>query len=182
MFLLPLLAIGIAVILLCGGKLHRFGDVRLHKPWLLVSAAILGMFIPTMVNSNASDFPKAIDLASSVAWIVSFPLIAAFFFFNREYRGLVVAGIGAMCNAIAVSVAGGTMPVGKWAYEVGGEGKIEPTKWASESAAWPLSDVLAAPFLPLSTVFSVGDVLLGIGCIWFAAAVMLKKPSQTTSD
>jgi Family of unknown function (DUF5317) len=46
----------------------------------------------------------------------------------------------------------------------------------------PLTDVFATPaWLPLANVFSVGDVLIGLGIAWAIAAAMRRSAGRQTA-
>lgn len=184
MFLWPVLACAFLVILARGGRIGNIAAVQFRHAWLAA------------VGVTGSHFAYASELLADrpflgrPLWIISIVALGTCMWLNRRYAGLGVTTLGAGCNALVIAVNGGRMPTGRWGYELFGrmpdwyrQPNI-PTN--SPELVLPftgpntrldlLADVLP-PVLPLSYPFSIGDVLLGIGVIWFLADVMLPAPS-----
>jgi hypothetical protein len=181
-FLLPLFAIAIVVLLLLGGKVGRFAEVRLTHPWL----AFVGVFGTHFAYKSGLYYGT--PWAGRAIWLASILAIGLCMYLNRRHGGLLVACLGAMSNALVITANGGRMPTGRWGFHmlermpawyrepgiVGGDPQI-PLPWTSSHTHLNfLADVLP-PVFPLGYPFSVGDALLGIGIIWFLAKVMLGK-------
>lgn len=177
MFLLPLLGLSMLLFLALGGRLSGFVRVRLKWiPFVLLAAVNTNLVFSTgLYYSN--------PLVGKGLWASGFILAIAFFWRNRGYRALVVAGLGGLSNLAVIVANNGVMPTGKLAYaaydrapdwwrQPGLEG-VPPHAWAipGDTPLWFMSDVFP-PFLPLSSYPSIGDLVLGIGVIWFVGAVM----------
>jgi len=86
---------------------------------------------------------------------------------NVTIRGMPLVIAGALCNLVAVATNGGHMPASLAALEA--SGKAAPAFYSNSSLApqpvlAPLTDIFALPsWMPLANVFSVGDVLIGLG-------------------
>jgi hypothetical protein len=86
---------------------------------------------------------------------------------NVRLPGMALVALGAACNLAAIVANGGVMPTTAAAMAAAG---LDPTDGFSNSAIIadpalaPLTDIFALPpWLPAANVFSIGDVLLGIG-------------------
>jgi hypothetical protein len=87
--------------------------------------------------------------------------------------------LGAGLNLAAIVANGGAMPAGADALAALG---IDITGHAGSIAAErpalePLTDIFALPrWMPLANIFSIGDVLIGIG-VAIAIAAAMRRPS-----
>jgi predicted MFS family arabinose efflux permease len=94
---------------------------------------------------------------------------------NLSIRTLSLVYAGLALNALAILANGGRMPVSAGAADAAGVGDFRSV---SESASHLrfLGDVFAIPReLPFANVFSVGDVLIGLGAIAFIVLVALDR-------
>ena len=87
---------------------------------------------------------------------------------NRRVAGIPLIGLGGALNALAIAANDGVMPARAGALEAAGrpvteEGFRNSAAVADPHLAW-LGDTFAIPeALPLSNVFSVGDVIILLG-------------------
>jgi Family of unknown function (DUF5317) len=90
---------------------------------------------------------------------------------------------GAIANLAAVLANGGFMPASQAALAAAG--RVTPTIYSNSVAAqnpalWPLTDIFALPSaMPLANVFSVGDVMIGLG-IALVAILGMRGDSTAT--
>lgn len=165
-FLLPSILIGIVVALAAGGDLNRLARVDFRRPWLVVAALGVQVLLFSRVGSAVPDGVR------NLAHIGTYGLLIGFGVSNRHIRALALMLAGTVLNAVTVAVNGGRMPLSPSAASAAG---ISPSDYAnvSERAShlhW-LGDVFALPsVLPLANVFSLGDLLIGLGAIWLIAA------------
>lgn len=160
MFILYAIPLGIVVGYLLGGRLDRLADVRFRwAPLAVVGLAVqIALFSDPLANVVGEAGP-VIYVASSVA-------VLAAVLRNLDIPGLAVIALGATSNLVAILANGGYMPADPAAAaSVGG---IAPgysnSNIDAEPALAPLTDIFATPaWLPFSNVFSVGDVLIGVG-------------------
>ncbi|OGO52435.1 MAG: hypothetical protein A2Z32_05580 [Chloroflexi bacterium RBG_16_69_14] len=92
---------------------------------------------------------------------------------------MAVIAIGAGCNVAAIVANGGWMPADPNALASVGGLPTGPSNSivVAEPALRPLTDLFALPaWLPFANVFSVGDVLIGIG---IAATIALAMRGTT---
>ena len=94
---------------------------------------------------------------------------------NLDIPGVAVIAIGAACNLAAIMANGGYMPADPAALaSVGGPGTGGTNSIVTaQPALGPLTDLFALPaWMPFANVFSIGDVLIGIGIVATVALAM----------
>ena len=103
---------------------------------------------------------------------------------NLRLTGVPLVVLGAACNLAAILANGGAMPASASALAAIGAG-IGPHTASTivpQPALEPLTDVFATPaWLPLANVFSIGDVLIGVGIAVAIAAAMRRDPRRETA-
>ncbi len=160
--------IGIAIGWLLGGRLDGLGAIRFR--W--APLAVLGLLAQVVLFSGPAD---GLD-AGSVAAIYVATTLVVFVALLRNVRltGLPIVAAGALSNLAAIIANGGVMPADPAALAAAG---LDPTSGPTNSAVLenpalqPLTDIFAIPAgVPLSNVFSIGDVLIMVG---IAAAIAL---------
>lgn len=160
----------LVVLVLRGGSLRHLGELRLRYPVLaFLSLAIQLVIFPP--NGSAPPFPEW----TTVLYAVSMLLIGIWTILNRHIPGIVLVGIGLVCNLVAILANGGYMPVDPDIARVAGLQRDTPeTALQFNSIArdtnvhlWILTDILPVPAgLPFHNVYSIGDVLLTCGLCW----------------
>ena len=160
MFILYALPIGIALGLLLGGSIDGLSELRLR--W--APLAVLGLIVQVAlfwepVSAAVGDAAPAIYVASSAAVLVAVLR-------DIHIPGMALIAIGATSNLAAVLANGGYMPADPAALA----SVVDLTPGYSNSIVVadpvlrPLTDLYALPaVLPFANVFSVGDVLIGVG-------------------
>ncbi|MEX2647303.1 MAG: MFS transporter [Gaiellaceae bacterium] len=167
MFLLPSIALGLVVALVLGGRLSRLLEVQLRRPWAPPAALALQILA---FSAGGAAVPAA---ASRLIHLLSYALLAVFALANRRVRALLVVFAGMALNALAIAANGGRMPISPGAAHVAGIPLDQPSNLsAGASHLRFLGDIFALPSqVPLVNVFSIGDILIGIGMIAFIAYV-----------
>lgn len=157
-----------------GGRLGALTDLRLRAGWLLLPALLLQIVI-TEVASGGARLPLA------AAHVASYLCAGVVLWRNRRVPGLPLLGAGALLNAGAISLNGGSLPASPWALRVAG--RAQESHFAN-SAVLPhphlafLGDIIPTPsWLPLANVLSVGDLLIVAGAGWLLHAVCRPAPS-----
>lgn len=160
MFILYAVPIGILAGYLLGGRLERLSTVRIRwAPVALLGLAVQVALFTDPLATSIGDAGPPIYVASSVA-------VLGAVLRNLAIPGLAVVAVGAASNLVAIVANGGYMPASAEAVEaVGG---IAPgysnSAVVSDPVLAPLTDIFALPaWVPFSNVFSVGDVLIGLG-------------------
>jgi hypothetical protein len=178
MLLIWAIPLGVLAGYIQGGRLSYLGQINLRGVWLIVLALILQLLIfplgpRTLVTTN-----------TEYLHLFSYALLVLFAAANWREWGIVIMGAGMALNLLVIALNGGYMPVTAEALRLAGRpnaaAKLEQfgiygnniVQTASTRLAW-LSDRFYTPaWLPLANVFSVGDVLLALGLIWFLQAKM----------
>jgi hypothetical protein len=159
-FILYAVPIGIVGGYLLGGRLERLSAVRLRwAPLALLGLAVQIALFTDPLSKVVGDAGPAIYVASTVA-------VLAAVVRNLDIPGLAIIALGAASNLAAILANGGYMPADPDA--VAAIGGIAPgysnSSVTTDPVLGPLTDIFATPaWLPFANVFSVGDVLIGIG-------------------
>lgn len=173
--LLPLvLAVGWA--LLRGGRLANLQSVSLRYWGLALAAFGLQAFVIYGLPAAWGNEARVSLLA------LSYLLLAIFVWFNRSLPGVKLLAAGLAANWVVILANGGYMPVTYEALAAAGKSHLLPAATAStlvlsskdillpaaETRLWFLSDIFVIPPpLPITSVFSLGDVLIAIGLVRF---------------
>jgi len=166
---------GIALGLALGGRID--GLLRLRFRW--AALAIGGLLVQIVLFTPfggrvAGDLGPAIYVASTAAVFVAVLR-------NIGLSGMAVVAAGALCNLVAITSNGGTMPADPGALALAGfSGSGEHTNSVvlADPAFRPLTDIYALPgWLPLANVFSVGDVLIGAG-VALVIIITMRRPGE----
>jgi hypothetical protein len=173
MFILYAIPIGIVAGYLLGGRLDRLGSLRLR--W--VPLALFGLLAQVLLAAEPlGTWPAGVVPA---VYQVSTLLVFLAVLRNLAVPGVAVVAVGAACNLVAIIANGGWMPADPAALASVGLVPSGPTNSivVSDPALRPLTDVFATPaWLPLANVFSIGDVLIGIG-IAATIALAMRRPA-----
>jgi hypothetical protein len=156
--------VALALGILLGGSPAALGELRLERLWLAYAA--IGLQVIAF-PSNVLPWTTP-DLVARGLWLFSYALLIAMILRNRHLRGIMILGAGLTCNLVAIIANRGLMPVTDDAQR--GAGLSYDISNNSVSLTDPhltaLVDRFAAPgWLPLANVYSVGDVLIGIGIV-----------------
>jgi len=160
-FILYAIPIGLIAGLLLGGRIERLGDLRFHWAWL----AIAGLVAQIVLFSPA--VAEVVGEAGPTLYVAS--TLAVFVAVVRNWRipGLAIVAIGAACNLLAIAANGGIMPAAPDAIAALGMDAAEGFSNSvvmADPALRPLTDIFALPaWMPAANVFSLGDVLIGVG-------------------
>jgi len=162
MFLVAIVLASALAVPLLGGRLGALAEVRLRLPWLLPAALAMQVV--------ALDLPGVPGRLRPPLHVASYLVAGAFLVANRRLPGMLLVGLGAAANLLAIGVNGGVMPASPAALAAAGL-PLDPPGFANSAVlADPrlafLGDVFAIPAgWPLANVFSVGDVLIAIGAV-----------------
>jgi hypothetical protein len=151
---------------LSGGRLRRFADVRLVRPWLLAADLVVQVVVISVV-------PEANHTVLSAVHVATYAVAGWWVWMNRHVPGLWLIALGAASNGITIAVNGGTLPASRSALATAGIHPKPGEFLNSGVLAHPklgfLGDVFAVPDrFPLSNVFSIGDVVIVLGVAWAA--------------
>lgn len=161
MFILYAIPVGVAAGYLLGGRLDRLGDVQFRWAWLAVAGLLVqvALFSPIFAPV-VGDLGPAVYVASTAAVFVAVLR-------NWRIPGLVIVALGAASNLLAIAANGGVMPASPEAVAALGMDAADGFSNSvvmADPALRPLTDIFALPtWLPAANVFSIGDVLIGVG-------------------
>lgn len=144
--------------------------------------AVGGLLVQVALFSEAGD-RLAGDLGPPI-YILSTLVVFVAVARNWRLAGMSVVAAGALCNLVAITLNGGFMPASQGALELAGfvgPGDHTNSVVLADPAVRPLTDIYALPAgIPLANVFSVGDVLIGLGIVIVIVAAM-RRSSTTPS-
>ena len=164
MLIVTVMVLVIATIPLFGGRLRRLADIRLEGSYLL------GMALAAQI-AVISVFPGASERVNAVVHMATYGLAAAFVYRNRQIPGVLVIAAGGALNAFCITLNGGTLPARAAALEGAGiattPGEFVNSGVLEDPKLWWLGDVFYVPgWLPVSNVFSIGDVIIVLGAAY----------------
>ncbi len=172
MFILYAIPVGLAAGRLLGGRLDGLAALQLRlAPLALLALLVQVLLFSPLADGLAPDLGKAIYVGSAAIVLL---VVAA----NLGVTGVPLVVLGAACNVAAILSNGGVMPASPAALAAIGAGIGPHTASAvvANPSLEPLTDVFATPdWLPFANVFSVGDVLIGVGIAVAIAAAMRRS-------
>jgi hypothetical protein len=172
--LLYAIVAGLVLGRLSGGRLRNLE--HLHFTWWPLAVGGLAvqvvLFARPVAEHVGSEGP-AIYVLSTLAVMVA--LLR-----NLSRPGLVVIAVGATLNLVAVLANGGAMPSSPEAWlALNGVAELPVSHFSNSVLIGPdtlvpfLGDIFVWPRpLPLANVFSIGDVVIGLGAIMFLVGAM----------
>ena len=164
MVFLDFVVAGLLLGLVLGGSFASLAGLCIRSLWLAYAAIAL-----QVAGFPSGMFPWSTpDIVARVLWLVSYALLAVLVLRNRRVPGIVVVGIGQASNLIAILANRGLMPVRRTALDAAGISyhlHNNSISAAHPHVAW-LIDRWAVPgWLPLGNVYSIGDIIIGIGVL-----------------
>jgi hypothetical protein len=175
MFILYAVVVGLLVGAALGGRTAGLSELKLRWAWVFVlGLAIQLVLFSDPVTERIGELGVPIYVGSTLAVAL---VVAA----NYRITGMPIVALGAFSNLAAIIANGGYMPttpealaaLGKTAKTVYSNSAVVP----NPALPW-LTDIFALPsWIPAANVFSVGDVLIGIGVIVVIVAAMRRAPA-----
>jgi Family of unknown function (DUF5317) len=184
-FILYALPLGVLLGALLGGRLAGIAGIQFRWPWLILAGLLVQVVLfSDAVTSRIGDLGPPIYIVSTAAVFVGVLR-------NISITGMPLVALGAASNLAAILANGGYMPAG--AAAMAALGKTDPTIYSNSAvvahpALEPLTDIFALPaWVPFANIFSVGDVLIGLGVVVIVAAAMrrgaeLSLPAATRDE
>ncbi len=169
MFILYAIPVGVAIGWLLRGRLENLSAIRVRLGPLAIAALLVqvALFAPP-AGGLPDAVARAIYVGSTAAVLV---VVIA----NLRLTAVPLIALGAIANLAAIVANGGAMPADPDALAVAGISLASPSNSirTAEPALRPLTDIFAIPSaVPLANVFSIGDVLIGLGLAMAIAAAM----------
>jgi hypothetical protein len=164
MFLLPSILLGVLFALILGGRLSRLLEIEFRFSWTVFASLGLQSLLFFEVASDSLETPLHLG---------SYALLFVFAFANARNLALLPLSLGMALNSAAIVANGGKMPVDPRAWEAAGleVGSRSNVQLGGDHLTF-LGDIFALPeSFPLTNVFSIGDILIGIGMVALIVAV-----------
>ena len=169
-------ALVVALTAAFGGDLAAMASLR----WRGIGFVACAIAVQVLLSLPWFTVPRALGETVNIA---SYAAAAVFFWLNRQVRGLLVVGLGAAANLLAIAANSGVMPTSQWAITTAGlvndSDAFQNSRAFGESRLLFLGDVFAIPSgWPLANVFSIGDVILLVGAFVVMRAACGTRSSQ----
>lgn len=172
MFILYAIVIGLAVGLVLGGRPMALAEIRVRW-WPLIVIGFL-----TQIALFSEQISRVIGDAGPPIYVASTLLVGVAVVRNLALPGMPLIVLGAVSNMTAILANGGYMPSTHEALAA--IGKVESTVYTNSTLVnepafpWLIDRFVLPPWLPFTNVFSLGDVLLGVGVAWLIVATMVR--------
>ena len=182
MFILYAVLIGAVLGFVLGGRTDGLARLTFRWPWLFLAGLIVQLILfYEPVSRRVGDLGAPIYVASTA-------VVLAAVLVNRRIAGMPIVALGALSNFAAIAANGGYMPADPGA--LASLGRVAPVVYSNSSvvehpALAPLTDVYALPtWVPMTNIFSVGDVLIGAGVAILIVLAMRRSvaPRDQASD
>jgi hypothetical protein len=178
MLLLYAVALGLLAGILTRGSVGALGSVKV-KLW---PVALIGLAFQLLLFS--SPLAAVVGNLGPSLYVVSTALVLMTLVLNIRQPGFWLIALGAFANFTVIVANGGQMPASPEAFAMlYGTPQVPTTNFSNSVIAGPgtqlyfLADIFVLPRpIPLANVFSIGDVLIGLGGAWFIVRVMHREP------
>jgi hypothetical protein len=181
MFLLYAVAAGLLVGFLIGGRPAGLATLEFRWAWLAIAG-----FAVQIVLFSGPIADRVGETAGSAIYVASTAAVFIAVLRNARITGLPIVALGAASNLAAIVANGGHMPTSAAAAAAAGRDAIvgySNSAIVEHPNLAPLTDVFALPpGLPMSNVFSIGDVLIAVGIAATIAVAMRRRPSPAPND
>lgn len=180
MFMLLAIPVGIVLGWLSGGRIDGLARLQFH--W--AALAVAGLLVQVVIFTQAGA--RLVGAAGPPLYVASTAAVFLAVARNLRLTGLPIVALGALSNLAAIAANGGFMPADAGALAAAGfdgPGVGTNSTVLADPALRPLTDIYAIPaWIPLANVFSVGDVLIGVGVAIAIATAMRRwdAPAATT--
>jgi len=176
--LLETVILALFVSLISGGKMSRLGELVLRESWLVPLALLIQSGVYWAAVRGIGLGPSWV---SPVLDTGSYFLLLIFTFRNRSLPGVRWISLGILLNTLVIGLNGGVMPVNPSFLPEASrnallEGQGTHGLMTSSTQLSFLADrfYLDIPGLQ-KQVFSVGDIVLDIGCFLLVNKTMLRN-------
>lgn len=184
--LVDFIVVALVVGFLLRGRLANLAEVEVRGLVLAVLAVVVQYGIEYVDAAGWLD----IRPFAPYIYVATLLFLFAVIWLNRRSPAIVLMGAGIFLNFLVIAANGGKMPVSaEGLAKAGMEEYIEILQGdtvlthrliGDETRLAFLADIFALPSpYPFPRVFSIGDVLLGVGACWFLIGGMTAHPSVT---
>lgn len=188
MFIIYPVILGILVGYIAGGSLKWLIMRPFHWKLLAISAFL----IQVVIFSDFRFLKSYPETAVTTLHYVSYILLLAFILRNVKVSGIALVGVGIFLNSLVIFVNGGYMPtlpenlkstsIAKHAEAISQGNTVHNSSGITSQTLLPwLGDIFYIPsWVPFSNVFSIGDVLIGVGI--FIYFLINMRPTRASSQ
>lgn len=174
MFMLYAVILGVLVGVALGGRIDGVTELRFRWPLLALGGlAVQVLLFSTPLTGLVGDRGAILYVGSSA---VVFIVVLR----NWRLAGMPIVALGAASNLAAIVANGGWMPASGGALLTLGKtigGEYSNSREFLSPALAQLTDIYALPrWVPFANVFSIGDVIIGLGV--FVAIVAAMRTSR----
>ena len=175
MFMLYAIPVGLVLGLVLGGRPGRLASLQFR--WIPV---LVGGLVAQLVLFSVPVTERIGDLGAPL-YVLSTAVVILALAANWRIIGVPILVAGAACNLAAIIANGGYMPAG--ASALAALGRVLGPEYSNSAAiAHPnlelLTDIFAMPrWMPGHNIFSVGDMLIGLGVVVIIVAAMRRGAS-----
>ena len=182
MLLLYSIAVGLLIGRLVGGRVRNLE--RVHFAWWQL--ALAGLFVQLVLF--ADPVQERVGAEGPYIYVISTLAVMVALMRNLHLPGLAIVAVGATLNLIPVIANGGAMPSdpGAW-LALTGVAEVPIAYYSNVTLIGPdtlfpfLGDLFVWPEpFPFATVFSIGDVGIGVGAVVFLVSAM--RPAHAARD
>ena len=173
MFILYAVIIGILAGVVVGGLPLRLGYLTFRFGWLVLTGLVV------QIALFSSPLTASIGELGPLLYVVSTAAVLVAVATNWRVTGVPLVVAGAACNLAAIAANGGYMPADPGAlaavgYSLGAA--YSNSTVLADPALGILTDIFALPrWLPFTNVFSIGDVIIGLGVARVIVAAMRNR-------
>ena len=163
MFILYSFLIGVVAGFVAGGRLSGLATVQLKWAWVMLAGFLV------QVALFSEPVSARIGALGPPIYVASTAVVIGAILANRAIPGMLIVAVGAISNLSAIVANGGFMPADPAA--VAALGAAHPSAYSNSAIVAdpvlaPLTDIFVLPsWVPFANVFSIGDVLIGLGVV-----------------
>lgn len=188
MFILYAVVLGILIGYILGGSLKGLIQQELRWRGLVIFAFLIQLVIFTDI-----PFLKITSGATVFFHAVSYLSLMVFIALNLRIKGMPLIGSGIFSNALVIFLNGGYMPTipknllntaaGRTAQAIAQGDAVHNSAGMTSHTLLPwLGDIFYLPsWVPMSNVFSIGDILVAIGiCLYLIISMRSVGNNKST--
>jgi hypothetical protein len=178
MFILYALVVGVVLGLLLRGRLSGVADIDFKWGPLIFG----GLLVQIVLFSDA--VAARVGVLGPPIYVLSSMAVLIAVLRNVDVPGMAIVALGAASNQLAIVANGGFMPAG--ADALAAQARVAHGLYSNSAAiaepAFPyLTDIFAMPsWMPFSNIYSVGDVLIGLGVAVAIVVAMRRAAARST--
>ncbi|MBI5030030.1 MAG: DUF5317 domain-containing protein [Chloroflexi bacterium] len=186
MIILFAVVVSFIVALLRGGQLTRLADLNFRWRGVI----IFGFLLQVLIFSGYWQAQLETKSLTPYIYVASMLILVVALAKNLSIPGMPLLMAGLCLNSIAIISNGGYMPASPEALALAGKSFTLPGQVNNNSMVMGpstqlffLCDIFAIPkgFI-FPNVFSIGDVLIGLGGVYLIQKVLVVAPKQQTAQ